>query len=156
MSPTFQVESFAQAWPDAQALLKLHWLEIARDQDTIELAPAVEQYQHLEAVGQLLIVTMRQAGELVGYHASFIRPHLHYAKTLMAFTDLFYIHPDHRKGRNAWRLFKRVEHELHARGVERMHGSCKLSLDLTPLFVALGWTHIENNFSKRPEAQSWQ
>lgn len=154
MIVTFQVETLAEAWQQAQALLRAHWLEIARDQDTIELAPAFEQYQHLEASGQFLIVTMRAQGELVGYHASFIRPHLHYATTLMAFTDLFFIHPDHRKGRNAWNLFRTVERELHARGVKRMHASCKLSLDLLPLFTALGWTEIERNFSKQPEGRA--
>lgn len=149
MSPVFQVEPFAQAWPDAQVLLRLHWDEIALDKDTIPMAPAAEQYKLLESVGQLLVVTMRIEGELVGYHASFIRPHLHYATTLMAFTDLFYIHPNHRKGRNAWNLFRTVEHELVQRGVKRMHASCKLSLDLLTLFRALGWTEIERNFSKR-------
>ena len=148
MDLTYQVEPFSQAWPEAQALLNLHWLEIARDRDTIELSPAVEQYEHLEKAGQLLIVTMRADGALVGYHASFVRPHLHYAKSLTAFTDLFYIHPDYRQGRNAWRLFTKVEDELKKLGVERMFASCKLSLDLLPLFTALGWTEIERNFSK--------
>lgn len=128
----------------------MHWREIALDQETIEMAPAVEQYERLENSGQLLIVTMRVNGELVGYHASFIRPHLHYRYSLTAYTDVFFIHPDHRKGRNAWHLFKFVENELAARGVERMFASCKLSLDLLPLFDALGWTEVERGFVKKP------
>jgi GNAT superfamily N-acetyltransferase len=148
MPTTYQVEPFAQAWPEAQSLLGLHWREIARDRDLIELAPMVDAYQALDASGQLLIVTMRISGNLVGYHASFIKPHLHYARSLTAFTDIFFIHPDHRRGRNAFRLFQAVEAQLKARGVQRMFASCKLSLDLLPLFTALGWTEIERNFSK--------
>lgn len=157
MRPTFQVEQLAQCWDEAQSLLVAHWEEIALDKDTIELSVATEQYRHLEAVGQLLIVTMRMDGRLVGYHVSFVKPHLHYAKTLMAFTDLFYIDPLYRRGLNAFGLFRAVEEQLYLLGVQRMHASCKLSLDLLPLFKRLGWTEIERNFAKKPEAQrAWQ
>lgn len=148
MRPTFQVEPFATAWPDAQTLLRLHWHEIARDKDVIEMAPDVAVYEHLEKTGQLVIVTMRLAGELVGYHASMVRPHLHYKNSLTAYTDLYFIHADHRKGRNAWQLFKTVEEEMRRRGVQRMFASCKISLDLQLLFEALGWTWTERNFTK--------
>lgn len=152
MRPTFQVEPFSTAWPDAQELLRLHWGEIALDRDTVPLAPAVHQYEHLEAIDQLLVVTMRIAGELVGYYATFVKPHLHYETTIMGFTDLFYIHPLHRRGFNAIGLFHAVDTELHRRGAKRWYANCKLSLDLLPLFKRLGFTEIERGFAKLPEA----
>jgi Acetyltransferase (GNAT) family len=151
MRPTYQVETLAQAWPQAQELLKAHWREIAIDQDTIELSIAEEQYRHIEAAGQLIIVTMRADEGLVGYYVGFIRPHLHYAKALHCFTDIFYITPRHRRGRNAIDLFKAVERALSERQVVRWYTSCKLSLDMLPLFEALGFTQIERNFAKLVE-----
>lgn len=148
---TYQVEPFSKVWPDAQELLRLHWHEIARDQDTIPLEPDEAFYLAMERLDALLIVTARHGGALVGYHATFIRKHAHYLNSLTGYTDLFFIHKDYRLGRNAWRLFRRVERELAARGVKRMFASCKLSLDLLPLFKALGWTEIERTFSKNPE-----
>lgn len=148
---TYQVEAFADAWPDAQELIQLHWREIARDQETIPLEPDLEFYRAIDQAKALLIVTARDGGTLVGYHASLIRPHMHYRNSMTAFTDLFFIHKDYRSGRNAWRLFRKVEQELAARGVQRMFASCKLSLDLLPLFKALGWNEIERTFSKKPE-----
>lgn len=150
MRPTYQVEPFAHCWPQAQELLREHWEEIALDKDTIELAPAAAQYQFLEDAGQLLIVTMRVEGELVGYYVGFIRPHLHYSKALHCYTDLFFIQREHRRGRNAMSLFRAVEDELLKLGVVRWFASCKLSLDMLPLFSAMGWTEIERNFAKKP------
>ena len=145
----YAVEPFARAWPDAQALLRLHWLEIALHQDVIELAPAQEQYEHIDQAGQLLIVTARTLdGHMVGYYAAFVRPHLHYRFSLSAFQDLFYLHPDHRKGATAINLFREAERALRARGVERVFGSCKVEPDLRPLFKRLGWTQHEYGFTK--------
>lgn len=149
MRPVYAVETLALCWDEGQELLQEHWREIALNRDQIVLAPDLASYQDMERRGQLLLVTMRVEGKLVGYHASLIRPHLHYRHSLTAFTDVFYVKPEHRLGRNAMHLFEHVEYQLKNRGVERMYASCKLSLDLLPLFTrVLGWTEIERVFSK--------
>jgi len=145
----FAVESLAQCWDQGQALLELHWREIALHQDLIPLAIDRESYEQMERAGQLQLVTMRDdEGILRGYHVSLIRPHLHYRTSLTAFTDVFYIHPDFRKGSTATHLFRYVETQLGFRGVQRMYATCKLSLDLRPLFKRLRWTMIEYVFTK--------
>lgn len=149
MAPTCQVEPFSKVWPEAQELIQLHWAEIARDKDVIPLAPALKQYERVEDMGQLQVVTVRQNGALIGYHASFIKPHMHYETSLTAFTDLYYVHPSHRLGRTAMRMFLAVEEEWRQRGVQRAFASCKLEHDLMPLFLRLGWAEIERGFSKR-------
>jgi|SRR5271154_6877167 len=143
------VETLAECWEEGQALLELHWREIALNRDLIKLDPDLASYQDLERHGQLQLVTMRDdQGTLWGYHVSLIRPHLHYHSSLTAFTDVFFIHPDHRQGTAAWKLFRFVEAQLKRRGVQRMYATCKLSLDLKPLFLRLGWTEIERVFTK--------
>jgi len=147
------VETLAQCWDEGQALLKLHWAEIALHRELIPLEPDLMSYQDLERRGQLLLVTMRDdEGTLVGYHVTLIRPHLHYHSSLTGFTDVFFIHPDHRKGTAALKLFRFVERQLALRSVERMYATCKLSLDLKPLFTRLGWDEIERVFCKLVES----
>ena len=145
----FAVETLAECWEEGQALLKLHWQEIALHRELIPLDPDRESYEQMERAGQLQLVTMRDdEGTLWGYHVSLIRPHLHYRASLTGFTDVFYIHPDQRKGSTAIELFRFVEVALLSRGVQRMYATCKLSLDLRPIFMRLRWTEIERVFTK--------
>jgi hypothetical protein len=145
----FAVETLAECWDEGQALLRLHWREVAIDQDLIPLDVDFEIYQLIEHRGELQLVTMRDdQGNLCGYHVAFIRPHMRYRTSLTGFFDVFFIHPEHRKGLAAWRLFKFVEAECARRGVQRMYATCKLSLDLSALFIRLGWTEIERVFTK--------
>jgi GNAT superfamily N-acetyltransferase len=143
------VETLAECWEEGQALLELHWQEIALHRDLIPLAPDLASYQELERRGQLQLVTMRDdEGTLYGYHVTLIRPHLHYRHSLTGFVDVYYLHPSQRKGSTAALLFRFAEAHLKARGVQRMYASCKLSLDLQVLFRRVGWTEIERVFSK--------
>src|SRR5450631_1764467 len=126
----FQVEPFAQAWPEVRELAPAHWREVAIDPD-IPLDVSVAGYERMEAAGQLLLVTARLEGEAVGYHASFLGPH----PTYSGFTALvvgFYLHPDQRRGRNAFDLFAFVEAEAVKRGVTRMFASFSVRLNLEP------------------------
>jgi GNAT superfamily N-acetyltransferase len=143
------VETLAECWEEGQALLELHWREIALHRDLIPLSPDLASYQDLERRGQLQLVTMRDdEGTLHGYHVTLIRPHLHYQFSLTGFVDVYYLHPSHRKGSAAAQLFRFAESQMKARGVQRMYATCKLSLDLQVLFRRVGWTEIERVFTK--------
>ena len=96
----------------------------------------------------LHVVTVRKTSELVGYHVSIVRPHLHYKSSLSAFTDIYFVLQEHRKNMTGYRLFQFVEKTLRERGVERMFTGTKLSLDMGKLFLHQGWTEVERHFSK--------
>jgi hypothetical protein len=74
---TYQVESYADAFPEIEPYLVAHWHEVALHRDEIPLAMDKPAYQKLDAEGQLHILTVRADGKVVGYHVSLIRPHLH-------------------------------------------------------------------------------
>lgn len=145
---TFHVESWSDVWREMEPHWKGHWEEVAMNRDTILLDPDIEAYNAMERVGGLHIVVAREAGALVGYHISLVRPHLHYRNDLHAFTDLYYIAKSHRKGSAGVRLFKEVERTLKARGVVKMFTGTKLSLDMSRIFEYLGWTETERLFTK--------
>jgi GNAT superfamily N-acetyltransferase len=131
-----------------EALWPAHWQEVAIDHETIKLAPDYKQYEAFADSGALHIVTAREAGKIVGYHISIVRPHLHYKNDLHGFTDVYYISPAFRQGWVGVKLFKYVEKTLKARGVKKIFSGTKLHLDMGPIFERMGWRETERLFSK--------
>jgi len=145
---TFAVEDWFAVRAQMAHLWPAHWEEVALNKDVIKLAPDFETYDSYARSGMLHIVVARKEGAVVGYHFSVVRPHLHYRDSLSAFTDIYYIAPEHRTGRTPLRLFQFVEKTLKARGVQKMFTGTKLSLDAGPLFEFMGWTPTEMLYTK--------
>lgn len=145
---TYQREEWHDCLAEMEQLWPLHWEEVAADKDVIPLEPNYEMYDWIDQSGQLHVVTVRCDGKLIGYHTSIVRPHLHYKSSLSAFTDMYFIHPDYRKGMVGVKLFKEVEKSLKQRGVQKMFTGTKLSLDMGRLFEHLGWKETERLYTK--------
>lgn len=145
---TYAVEDWFAVKDEMSRLWPEHWQEVAVNKDAIKLDPDFDTYATFANGGMLHIVVARKAGEIVGYHFSVVRPHLHYRQSLSAFTDIYYIAPAHRTGRTPLRLFQFVEQTLKSRGVQKMFTGTKLSLDAGPLFEYMGWTETERLFVK--------
>jgi len=145
---TFAVEDWFSVKDEMSHLWPDHWQEVAVNKDAIQLDPDFDTYATFANSGMLHIVVARKEGEIVGYHFSVVRPHLHYRRSLSAFTDIYYLAPKHRTGRTPLRLFQFVEQTLKARGVQKMFTGTKLSLDAGPLFEHMGWTETERLFVK--------
>ena len=145
---TFAVEDWFAVKDEMSHLWPDHWQEVAVNKDAIHLDPDFDTYATFANSGMLHIVVARKEGEIVGYHFSVVRPHLHYRRSLSAFTDIYYIAPKHRTGRTPMRLFQFVEQTLKSRGVQKMFTGTKLSLDAGPLFEHMGWTETERLFVK--------
>jgi GNAT superfamily N-acetyltransferase len=161
MSITYQVEPWETAYPEMAVYWHEHWKEVATHQEAIPLNPDVAWFETLARQGQLHVVTVRQDGALIGYHMAVLRGHPHYKHSLTAFTDAYYVHPEHRKGLVGYKLFQHVERTLKARGVERIYTGTKRSLDMSHLFERLGWQHTEQLFVKYlgpadPPGELWE
>lgn len=147
---SYQLEPYDVCKDEIDALLPLHWEEVALDHDTVPLDKDHAAYQEAADAGVLHIVTMRTDGKLTGYIAGFVRGHLHYKSTLHALTDVFFIHPDHRKGWNGVKLFREYERTLKARGVVKLFLATKLhgDLNISTLLERLGYRLTEKLYSK--------
>lgn len=150
MLVSYQVENLHDCQTEIDLLLIDHWLEVSLNQTEVPLDPDWDFYFHMQDSGQLHIVTMRCAGELVGYHVTFVRPHPHYKTTLHGFGDVYYLNPDYRKGGHGIKLFREVDRTLKARGVVKVFSATKIhnDLDISVIFERLGWTFIEKVYSK--------
>ena len=145
---TYAVEDWFAVKDEMAHLWPLHWAEVAMNRDQIALDPDFDTYAAFANAGMLHIVVARKDGEVIGYHFSVVRPHLHYRQSLSAFTDIYFIAPAYRVGRVPLRLFEFVEKTLRDKGVQKMFTGTKLSLDAGPLFEKMGWAETERLYTK--------
>ncbi len=145
---TYQVESWKEFSREAKELFVAHWEEVALNKEQIPLDVDYSSYELNDAQGSLHIVTVRKDGTLIGYHASIIKPHLHYVSSLTAYTDVYFLTPENRTGRTGIKLFKEVEKTLKDRGVERIITTTKTHLDKGKIFTYLGYKDAERVFTK--------
>lgn len=145
---TCHVESFEERLAELQVLLPLHYRELALNQDKVPLSPRYGDYIDRERAGGLIFVTLRDAGELVGYFIGFIAPGLHYSTCLTCTMDIFYVHPSKRNGSAGVRMFRFVETELRRRGVHRWFMGSKIQADASALFKRIGAAPVETYYSK--------
>lgn len=148
MSIVIQREDPRSLFHAIAPLLQKHWDEIALDKDAIKLDPDWARYADMAAKGSLVTITVRDEGELVGYAAFFLAPHLHYRTSLTAVSDIFFLRKDYRVGRTGIKLFQVAERELKALGVQKLCIMHKLHLDVGAIFERLGFRAIERTYSK--------
>lgn len=148
MKYVYAVELYKNCKEEASLLFEAHLMEVGATTDVSLLAPDEEQYEWMCKTGRLHIVTVRLGGELVGYHASCLRTQLHRKNTLSAFTDAFYIKPEHRKGMVGYKLFTYVTETLKRKGVKWQYTGVKLVKDVGAILERQGHTEIERLYLK--------
>ena len=148
---TYQVESYLDVLPELKAIYPEHYKELAANKELVKLNPDYDKYEALAKANLLHLVTVRKDNELIGYHLSVISPHLHYMNSLTCFTDIFLVRKQFRKEENGFiglKLFKKLEESVKERGVQRIYMGTKLSLDISPILKRLGYSPIEQLFTK--------
>lgn len=80
------------------------------------IEPDEEAYQRLADQGLLVLVTLRDEGELKGYVIGFVYKALHHKKILGGIGDSIYIEPDYRS--HTWAVAKRFEIEIKGLGAQ--------------------------------------
>lgn len=145
----FQRERFADVYPQAERLLRMHYDEIAVHKD-IQLEPFHEAYQAMEDAGMMVIFTARENGELVGYAAFIVSKMLHYKSHVQAVQDVLYIHPGLRGRTVGFRFIKYIDDQLTADGVSLIvHHVKVLHPALGKVLEKLGYAQIETVFQRR-------
>ena len=74
---TYQVEDIDSVREEMEPLTILHWAELAGDVEDIALDFDWELYTNLQALGKIMFTTVRDDGDLVGYHCSLVSNHMH-------------------------------------------------------------------------------
>lgn len=150
---SYQWERFGLIAREFPVLFRQHWEEIALNRDKIPLDPHWDRYYDFDIADILNVLTVRANGVLVGYLFVLVFPHLHYASTTWAQTDMFWLHPAYRQGGAGIRMFKMLEQHLKTRQVKVVHVVLKLHFEaergtLAKLFVRLGYKPVETVMAK--------
>lgn len=144
-----QVESWPDALPELRPMFPLLWEEVAVDQDRFTAKCDEGKYAELDKAGILHLVTAREGKALVGYFLVLITPNGHYLGAGdFAFTDMYYMAPEHRKGPNALKLFTFMEKTLRDKGIVKIYTSHKLHKDRSALMKFLGYKPTDMIYSK--------
>ena len=145
---SIQTEKLSDILDEMKIVFPLHWEELALNKDQVPLDPQYDIYLEREKRNEVLVVTVRQEGELIGYFVGFIAPGLHYKTCLTCTMDIFYIHPDYRGSDLGFKLFNYVERELKVLGVQRWFMGSKMHKDASFLFEKIGAEPVETYYSK--------
>lgn len=141
-----------EAWPDIRAEMGPVWdrhnHEIAAPADRALLAPDWAKFDDMARNGQDHWVTVRHFGRIVGYAFAIVTTHLHRKNTLCGFYDLYWLHPDCRKGWAGVRLLKFTEASLKERGVQRVCIGTKVWYDISLVLERMGYEPTEKIFTK--------
>lgn len=143
---TIQVEPLTPMLESIKSMFPAHWKELALDQDKVPLDPMYEIYLQRDQLGEVMFLTCRQDGPIVGYFVGFVAPGLHYKTCLTLTMDIFWVHPESRGKGLGIRLFKSVEAEAKRRGVKRMFVGSKMHKDASWLFEKLGYREVERYY----------
>jgi hypothetical protein len=92
---TIQRERFGTFYRDGRDLFAAHYAE-AGSFDGLPLDPDVDMALALEAQNQLLVMTARQDGHMVGYIVFLINPSFESRGVLLGFQNIFYVKPELR------------------------------------------------------------
>lgn len=123
----------------ADALMGEHYDEITLHKDVMVRRTHDERYYAMEAAGSLFVLGAYADGELVGYSANFIGPHLHYADLIYAQNDVLFLRKAYRKSRLGLQLIQATEQTAREHGCRMMHWHAKQNTALNTLLPRLGY-----------------
>lgn len=146
---TTQLEDIIQAMAEAAPLLEEHYEALSGHRaHGFPVVPLVEQYAARDARGEIICMTLRDAGKLVGYYVGAVAPGMHYATCLTLITDLFWVAKSHRGRFGGPKLFRAVIAEAKRRGVKVMFAAHKNAVpEAGRLLKILGFAPVETNYA---------
>jgi len=125
-----------------------HFDETMETEQGFPCEPWWDAYLEAEAGGRLHLLTARAGGELVGYHVSFLAPHMHSKSCFCAYVDRYYLAPEWRRGTNGIRLLKEAEKSLAELGIGKIYSGTSAKKDNSRLLEFLGYGMSDVMYSK--------
>ena len=144
---TAQVESFTEQETELRGLIDRHYEELSLHKGRYPLSPQWHVYREREQRDELVFVTLRRDGQMIGYWITFVTPGLHYSTCLTAIMDIWFVSPDHVRGKAPLVLARAVKRELTRRGVNLWFAGSKNHKPCGPFLERLGFEEVETYYS---------
>lgn len=145
----FQSELIEEILDQLKPLHQAHFAETEKFRETEGCDPDYANYIRLERKGAFMLFTVRHkdTGELLGDAMVMINRNRHTQKW-SAWEDALYLAPQARVGWTALKFIKYVERHLIKLGVTQVAWGCKMSNDISPIYLRAGYTHTAKVFTK--------
>lgn len=129
------------------AMLAEHYQELTLNKEVVKLKPRWDTYKALDHADKFVALTARDGSDLVGYNAFFVDRHMHYEDLVVAMNDVFYLHPDYRRGATALRFLRFSEAFLKDRA-HKVAYHFKATNNFGPILTRLGYSPEEGVAAK--------
>jgi L-amino acid N-acyltransferase YncA len=136
---------------ECQQIIEEHYQEIALSKGVQKLDPDWAEYDRLEKMGKIWLMTARHQGVLVGYIVMIVSTHLHYKNMLMALEDIHYLRPEFRKGLTGYKLISLAVKSMERLGIKKIVLRTKFFANHGRLFERLGFVREDEVWSKTLE-----
>lgn len=141
------VERFQDAYDEARPLLGLHWNEIAKNKELLKLNPDDEMCGRIS--DNIVLVTARAGGRLVGYFMWLMVNHPHYKHVRVAEEDLHFLLPEFRRGLTGYNLIKAACKAAFDSGADLLIAREKIGHEHTKLMGRLGFAPTDIVYTAR-------
>lgn len=139
----YKVEHFSDALEEIKQLVPQH----GKEAEVKDLNVDYGRFLEINAMGNLLLLTARHCGVLVGYIVSIANIDIHRRHVKQISIQDYYVVEEYRKSGVAIRMFKELEQLIEKSDIREMHVDSKLKYD--KLFQLLGWIETGHIYSKR-------
>lgn len=139
MSLQLKIESLFDIRQEMDVLTELHYEELTLNKDVVKLKPIWSEYRKMEENGQFYLMTARLSGELVGYSAFFLKPHIHYEDVMVASNDVLFLKKEHRTGTLGIKLIKYSEQKMKELGANKITWHIKHANDIRKLLHRMNY-----------------
>ncbi len=138
MALTYKLEPIWEFLPEANPLMLAHANELS-DALGVPLSLDVGHYAQLFKTGQLLLLTARHDGAMVGYLIIQIGAHAKSQSVLIAEEQGFYLKPEYRKGFFGVKLLKLGIEAAKAYGAEIFFAASQECYPVSSLLIKSGF-----------------
>ena len=108
-----------------------------------------QAYFSCQLAGALCLITARIDGDLVGYGAYIITPHMHCASIMQAVQTVLFVAPEYRRGAVGYRMIAESDKILAARGATVIMRQVSDKVDYSKLLYRLSYGETERTFLRR-------
>ncbi len=144
----YKVESYADILEEFKLLIPEFVKEVDVYPEEPELDMNHSELIDMDVMGIMQTVTARKSGKLVGIHVAIVRPDLYYQHIITAFVIFYYMKLECRGGGNGTKMFEFAEERFKEAKAGRIFMSRKIYIPNEKMFDHLGFTHIEDSYTK--------
>lgn len=142
---TYEETTYKEVQREINALCMMGYMEVDKYDGQPE--PNLDN-ELLAAIPGIQVIVAKEEGTVVGFHVSMISYDMFYKDQLTAYVMFYYMLPAFRgKGRGIG-MFNFAETLYKDKGADRVFMSRKSYIDNEKMFKTLGYTHIEDNYTK--------